>query len=105
MACVNDPSPSSSAADRAAMFAAYDRRTTRFPKTPCPYCARATDATTYMLGASESEAKVPTDGAASICRGCRNVAIFVMNAFGISLRRPTADERNSIMVDKGYQKV
>lgn len=77
-----------------------DEGVARFPTAPCPYCGHPIDAASVD---PISSARLPRHGDASICFGCAEPSVFVITALGVSLRRPSADERSTYMNSQRYQ--
>jgi len=52
---------------------------------------------------SEGEAREPKDGDLALCMRCGEPAIFVVGALGTSLRPPTDQEREKVMLEWGQE--
>lgn len=64
----------------------------------CPYCSTRLDCADPV---GPNRYTTPTAGAVSVCIECAEPAIFVNGPLGLAFRKPTADERRSIMAQIG----
>jgi hypothetical protein len=64
----------------------------------CPYCSVRLDCAD---GLPSNLSATPTAGAVSVCVECAEPALFVDGPFGMAFRKPTQDERASIMAAIG----
>lgn len=74
------------------------RTQTPLPDLPCPYCSAKLECAS---GLSANLNAMPTAGAAAVCVACAQPSVFVDGPFGMALRKPTKDERASIMAQIG----
>lgn len=62
----------------------------------CPFCGYACDTASPARGHEQ-----PCTGSVSICLRCAEVAVFIVNAYGIRLRVPTDAEAAQLTLDAG----
>jgi hypothetical protein len=67
---------------------------TRLPELKCPYCGARTNACAL---ADSNDRVAPTDGDYSICFTCAQPCVFVVNSFGVTLRRSTPEEKAKVI--------
>jgi hypothetical protein len=69
-----------------------DRLPVTLRRLPCPHCGTLNDA-----HSSGTTSQPPTDGDASVCWNCGDIALFVAGPLGLALRAPTSAERADIL--------
>lgn len=65
------------------------------PVMACPYCGKLIDCTTSVDG----RPLIPQDADISLCFGCAQPCIFVVNDLGVSVRKPTPQEMVEILAE------
>lgn len=63
------------------------------PPTSCPYCGAVIDCTV----SADERPLVPKDGDVSLCFQCVQPCIYVISGQGVSVRKPTPEERAEII--------
>lgn len=66
----------------------------------CPFCERENPLATGI-----EDSTTPGDGDVTLCIGCGRFGVFVAGPAGLTLRRPTYDERQEIRANRDAMRV
>lgn len=70
-------------------------------KAKCPECGYAINGSAKSSGSLS----MPRDGAVGLCINCLEPAVFMVNAFGLTLRRCSSAERAALFADPSFIEV